>query len=140
MPVIGQVGRRSFKVRFLNTVIHLVLVVGAATMIYPFLIMLSGSVKSPVDSRKLTAIPSYFYNEKMLYRKWMEAKYNEDIMGSYGVCYRRRPASFDGVEPPERPVRQRYEDWNAFLDEAGDAVEPHDYSLGNSLAPVFQLC
>jgi len=62
----------------------------------------------------------------------MEAKYNEDIMGSYGVCYKQRPASFDGVEPPERPVRQRYEDWNEFLDDAGDAVEPHDWSLGNA--------
>jgi len=132
MPVIGKVGRRSFKVRFLNTVIHLVLIIGAVTMAYPFLIMLSGSVKSPVDSRRLTAIPSYFYSEKMLFKKWMEAKYNEDILGSYGVCYRRRPASFSGVEPPVRPSRRRYEDWNAFLDEAGDSVKPHHYSLGNA--------
>ena len=39
MPVIGQVGRRSFKVRFLNVTIHVVLMLGAITMVYPFLIM-----------------------------------------------------------------------------------------------------
>ena len=49
MPIIGNVGRRSFKVRFFNTAIHVVLLLGSVTMVYPFLMMLSGSVKSKVD-------------------------------------------------------------------------------------------
>jgi len=131
MPIIGNVGRRSFKVRLLNTTIHVVLILGALTMVYPFLVMLSSSVKSAVDSRSLSAVPRYFHDEEMLYRKWIEAKYNE-FTQTYSLCYRRRLYSFDRIRLPGRPVRRRYEDWNSFLDEAGDALNEFHYSLGHS--------
>lgn len=114
MPIIGNVGRRSFKVRLLNISIHVILILGAVTMVYPFLMMLSGSMKSTVDNTGLTAVPSYFYDEGMLYKKWIEAKYNESVE-TYSICYRERPSGFIKVEPTPYPVRQRYDDWNEFL-------------------------
>jgi len=131
MPIIGNVGRRSFGVRFLNVSIHAVLILGAVTMVYPFLIMLSGSVKSAVDSRRLSALPSYFYDSDMLYRKWIEAKYNEAIL-EHGYCYRRRVFSFEDVMPPEKAVPQRSRDWRAFTARAADKLTEDHYSLGNA--------
>ncbi|HRU05355.1 MAG TPA: ABC transporter permease subunit [Candidatus Brocadiia bacterium] len=129
MPIIGNVGRRSLKVRLLNITIHLVLLAGSATMIYPFMVMLSGSVKSAVDSRVLDAIPTYFYDQQMLYRKWIEAKYNETT-DEYMCCYPDRLFAFERADLPARPVEQRYRDWNEFLKEAGDKINEFHYSLG----------
>ena len=41
MPIIGTVGRRSLKIRILNALIHLILILGAVTMVYPMLLMIS---------------------------------------------------------------------------------------------------
>ena len=130
MPLIGNVGRRSLRVRVLNTSIHLVLLLGAVTMVYPFLIMLAGSVKSAVDSRSLTAIPEYFHDDAMLYRKWVEAKYNETIQ-VHAHCHRERIYSFEAVLPPARTVTRRVEDWNAFLEAAGPGLNDFHRSLGH---------
>ena len=50
MPIISTIGRRSLQVRLLVWTIYGLLIIGATTMIYPFLLMLSGSTKSSVDS------------------------------------------------------------------------------------------
>ena len=54
MPIISKVGTRSLKVRLAYGAIFLVLILGAVTMVYPFLLMLSGSVKSEADSVEYT--------------------------------------------------------------------------------------
>ena len=46
MSLIGQVGRRHWRVRLLMGTIYALLLVGSATMIYPFTLMLSTSVTS----------------------------------------------------------------------------------------------
>ena len=48
MPIISIIGRRSIRVRLLIWTIYGLLAAGATTMIYPFLLMLSGSTKSSV--------------------------------------------------------------------------------------------
>ena len=130
MPIIGNVGRRSFKVRFLNTSLHVILIVGAATMVYPFLIMLSSSLKSPVDSKTLTAIPSYIHDDEMLFKKWIETKYNESTL-TYGHCYRDRLFSFEDITVPVRPITARYDDWGAFLASAEGQLNEFHQSLGH---------
>jgi len=129
MPIIGNVGRRSLKVRFLNVAIHVVLILGATTMVYPFLIMLASSLKSPVDSGTLSAIPSYLYDDEMLFRKWIESKYNEGTSG-YNLCYRQRLLSFKDVSFPTRPVIERYNDWNEFVASAEGRLNEFNRALG----------
>ncbi|PID26484.1 MAG: hypothetical protein CR982_10110 [Candidatus Cloacimonadota bacterium] len=77
MPIIGKVGQKSFKVRFLNISIHTILLVGSITMIYPFLMMISASFKSEVDSTNFSLIPKFFYNDQVLYKKYIESRLNE---------------------------------------------------------------
>ena len=64
MAIIGKVERKNWKVILLSVVIHLILLLGAATMVYPLLLMLSGSVKSAVDFKDFTLFPDYLLTEK----------------------------------------------------------------------------
>ena len=66
MPIISQIGRRSFKVRALIFSIYALLIGGAITMVYPFLLMISGSTMSPVDQSEMEVIPAYLVDDDAL--------------------------------------------------------------------------
>ena len=63
MPIIGRVERENWKVKLLNVIIHVVLILGATTMVYPLLLMISGSLKTSVDFKEFNLIPQYFYDD-----------------------------------------------------------------------------
>ena len=62
MAIIGKVEKKSLKVRVLNISIHVLLLLGAVTMVYPLLLMVSGSFKSDVDFSKFSLLPEFIYN------------------------------------------------------------------------------
>ncbi len=114
MSIIGKVGRNSKKVRILNFSIHFVLILGALTMIYPFLLMISFSFKSNVDSTSLDLIPAFIYEEEALYKKYIESRYNEEssrLMDNYPGNW----ISFAEVTLPQNPNQKIYQEWNDFL-------------------------
>lgn len=121
MSIIGKVGRRSFKIRALNTLIHIVLLLGAVTMIYPFLLMLSSSVKSAVDSNRMSLFPQYLVDDSALYQKYLEARYNEES-NRLGDNYAGRWLSFAEVRMPQQPNQALMADWSDFL-----AANQHGY-------------
>ncbi|HNX00605.1 MAG TPA: beta-galactosidase, partial [Candidatus Cloacimonadota bacterium] len=114
MPIIGKVGSRSFKGRSLHVSIHLILLIGAVTMIYPFLVMLSSSFKSNVDSTEFSILPKYFHEPIVLYKKFLESRYNENS-SFFMDQYRGRIPSFLQVRFPDNPNRLIYDDWNRFI-------------------------
>ena len=75
MPVISRIGRRSLKVRLIIGTIYFVLFVGSASMLYPFFLMLSGSVKSAADINNITPYPRYWVDDTILFHKYAESKY-----------------------------------------------------------------
>ncbi|MDD3927293.1 MAG: hypothetical protein PHT33_11615, partial [bacterium] len=80
MPIISKIRKGS---RLLNAqvfLIYTVLTIGAAAMVYPFLVMVAGSFKSNVDSTSFDIVPAYFYNDETLLKKYAEARYNENIL------------------------------------------------------------
>lgn len=79
MPIISKVESKTWKGRAVYAAIFTVLTIGGLTMIYPFLIMISGSLRSAVDEPDLDLIPSYLVREPMLYAKFLEAKYNQNV-------------------------------------------------------------
>lgn len=116
MPIISQIGRKAWNTRTLYALIYALLALGAATMLYPFLVMISGSTKSAVDLGDLDIIPRFLHDDTMLYRKYIEGLFNEslDTMNMvYGTSYR----SFDEVEPPENVDREQMALWTEFLSE-----------------------
>jgi multiple sugar transport system permease protein len=141
VSLIGRVGRRSAKVRTLNIGIHIILILGALTMVYPFLLMLSFSIKSAVDSNRLELVPAYLYDDAALYQKYLESRYNEEssrLMDNYPGSW----ISFREVELPKHPNRQAYEDWLGFLEVKGDKYGVYHYYVaehyGRGVYPLAQ--
>lgn len=126
MPIIGKVGRKSFKMRALNTSIHLVLFLGAITMIYPFMIMISSSFNSNVDSSEFAAYPKFFFNQNALYKKYIEARLNEESVRLLGR-YHNKFMAFDFVELPTNLDQKAYEDWQEFITNNQSNLDSYDY-------------
>jgi len=95
---------------------YALLLVGSVTMIYPFLIMLSGSTKSAVDVKDYDVWPAFLRNDVTLYRKHIEGLFNEslDLMN---MTYDSDYPSFRNVEPPARVNEHLVDEWTAFLRE-----------------------
>jgi ABC-type glycerol-3-phosphate transport system permease component len=114
MPIIGKVGTRSWKGRSLHTSIHLILLLGSITMVYPFLIMISSSFKSNVDATEFSILPKYFHEPIVLYKKFLESRYNENS-SFFMDQYKGHIQSFLQVTFPENPNPRVYNDWNQFI-------------------------
>ena len=114
MGIISTVGRNSFKVRMLLWGIGTVLLLGAATMIYPFGLMIAGSSKTPVDAAENRLIPSFLTDDEAYYRKVMEAFFNEREI-QFRQTYRIDADTFAQLSPPESPSSGLVADWLEFL-------------------------
>jgi len=68
--------RRHWKTRMLYLCMYVLVSAGALTMLYPFLIMISGSLKCRVDFDEFEVIPSYLSDNALLFRKLERARYN----------------------------------------------------------------
>lgn len=114
MSIIGRVGRQSSKVRALNASLHIILLLGAVTMVYPFMLMVSSSFKSAVDSTRLDLVPKYVYQDEALYQKYLESRYNEEssrLMDNYPGSW----IAFSEVRLPQNANPAVYADWKEFL-------------------------
>jgi len=113
MPIITLVGRKQRKLRVLIGALYVVLTLGAVTMVYPFLLMVSTSFTSAVDQNEFRIVPRYFYDEASLYRKYVEAKYNEDIV-KYDAWFGTDSGTFEDLEPPKHVNRKLVAEWRQF--------------------------
>lgn len=126
MPIISKVNARSWKGKTLYVTIFVVLIAGAATMIYPFLLMLSGSIRSDVDGNELTIIPRFWSDDGILYQKYVESKYaNAAILQR---AWGDRPGGWRKIKPQENSGSRYLEEFLAWRPEA-----PH-WELGHHLS------
>ena len=114
MPLLPSTGRRHPRTRFFLAALYLLLAAGAMTMIYPFLLMISGSLKSAVDIQDLRIIPRYLVEDGALYRSYIEGLFNESLE-MYRVAYDRDDRSFKTVTPPDEPDAKLVAEWRSFL-------------------------
>ncbi len=128
MPIIPKVGQKHFTTRLLNIIIHLILLIGATTMIYPFLIMISGSVKSDLDFKNFNIIPEYFTNDIFLFRKNIVTRYNGSVgrsirnMREFGV-------KIDDLDKPKLFSQIAVDDFNEFVNSHKIVNNPFYYTV-----------
>jgi multiple sugar transport system permease protein len=124
MPLIPTVGRRSARMRGLLLGIYVLLSLGAATTLYPFLIMLGASVTTDYDQYNYDIIPAYLTSDDALVAKYDEDKYNADLIalnGAYGSNF----ATLQTVRIAPDPSADREVDrWRAFF-----AAQPPMYRI-----------
>lgn len=114
MPIISAIGRKHPSVRALIFAIYLVLGVGSLSMIYPFMMMISGSTKSAVDIKDMDIVPRFLYDERKLYQKHMEGLFNE-ALPQMNAIYRRATTAFEYAPPPDRVNHKLVGEWKNFL-------------------------
>jgi ABC-type glycerol-3-phosphate transport system permease component len=118
MPVISTIGRRSRKVRCVIFAIYAVLIVGSASMIYPMMLMLSGSVKSNTDFASNDVLPNYLFKDAVLWAKYIESKY-----GSIPEAEKALHTPVDNwrkIQPPstDELKNDRIQQYRAFREQA----------------------
>ena len=116
MAIISAIGRKSWKVRMLFLVMYLFLIVGGATMVYPFLLMLSGSTKSAMDIRYFDALPRFWFDDEWMCRKHLEGLFNERLQ-DLNVAYDLDETSFDRLAHYAEPNEKLAHEWEVFLNE-----------------------
>ena len=79
MPIISKVGSKSWGVRLLCLGMYALLIAGGITMVYPFLLMLAGSVKSEADAFLITPYPEFWRSDAVLFQKYAESKHNASL-------------------------------------------------------------
>ena len=116
MPIISTIGRRSLSTRSLIAGIYVVLLAGALTMVYPFLLMIAGSTKSGADMKEQQIVPGFLTSETALYRKHIEGLFNEKLV-ALKVAYGLEISSFVTIEPPRQVNHSLVDQWRQFLDQ-----------------------
>lgn len=129
--IIGQVEKRSWKVKVLNICIHLLLILGSATMVYPLLLMLSGSFKSNVDFQNFTLIPRYLHDDEELFRKYIFTKYNSRINEAF-LTYKDPNGTIDNMKAPAKISEQRVKDYEEFLTYCKESKPHYWYCMGHA--------
>lgn len=117
MSVLTNIERKSKKGLLFQGLVLFALIIGGVTMVYPFLIMVAGATRSPMDSAEIDLLPNYFVEEDTLSRKFLERKYNQDV----AAMNLHRPhwdLSFELATVPDDVVNARINDLETFLDEA----------------------
>jgi multiple sugar transport system permease protein len=84
MSLVSQVGRKRPRARLAMASLYLLLIVGALTTVYPFLLMVSTGLKGPTDQNDTAVIPMYVSDSNELLSKYVDDKYsgNLELIGS----------------------------------------------------------
>lgn len=101
-------------------------------MVYPFALMISGSTKSTSDVTQLDMIPRFLRNNDALYRRYVEALFNERI-DAYRMAYDADAPTFRHAEPPSDWNPAYVQVWEDFLKQAN--LPSHARVLGFIEAP-----
>lgn len=64
MPIISDIDRKSTKGRAVTAGIYFFLIIGGITMVYPFLVMLTGSVSNGFDYDRRDPLPRYILSRQ----------------------------------------------------------------------------
>lgn len=100
MPIISKVGQAHWSIRAVQGAIVAILTLGAASMVYPLLLMLAGSVRGDGDKNAMEIVPSFLHDADALYRRYVEAKYNAWLENAR-TSHHREYARWSDVSPPE---------------------------------------
>lgn len=78
MSILTKVEAKGWRGRLFLSGVTLTLILGGTTMLYPFMLMISGAMRSDMDSSDMSLIPEYLVNDNELVGKYLETKYNYD--------------------------------------------------------------
>jgi len=127
MSIFLKSERKDPKVIFLLIIIYFILSAGALTMVYPFLLMISGSLKGKLDAYEFDVVPKFLVNDEVLFKRYVEHKYNEKI-DEYQIANKEFLRIFKSVKPPQNLNDVIIKDWLQF--ENSSNIPPGFFHVG----------
>lgn len=76
MPIIPNIGRKHIKIRLAIAMVYAVLIMGAITMVYPFMLTLTQSLSNGYDYERYSLFPKYIFSDKERYLKYLAERYD----------------------------------------------------------------
>src|SRR5690348_18157847 len=116
MPILSTIESRSRKGRLTQAAIFLALTIGGVTMLYPFAVMISGSVRSEMDEADLSLTPPFLVDQAMRYRRFLETKYNADVL-ALKLSHRSESINVLAAKLPRPIAAGLLDDFKSFLAE-----------------------
>ncbi|MEM7578002.1 MAG: ABC transporter permease subunit [Planctomycetota bacterium] len=133
MAILLPTERKSTKGRLIHAGIIALLLLGGVTMVYPFLVMLSGSVRSTIDENELNLVPEFLVDDAALYRKFLEFKYNGDV-AALNRAHQTNYFSFAEAELPSTETHGRLRSslvtWTNLFPTFDPETPTHTFVLG----------
>lgn len=126
MSIILDSERKSIWARLVVLGCYLLLIIGGATMVFPFLWMTSGSFKGKMDAHQYDLVPAFLLEDEVLFKRYLEEKYNERIQ-DYRIATGDSAARFRMVALPQLPTERLLQDWAEFC---RHQTNPSLYHLG----------
>jgi multiple sugar transport system permease protein len=124
MSMLTKTERNSRSGRLFLTGVFIAILIGSVTMVYPFILMLSGSLRSDMDINQMDMVPDYLTDSQVLVRKFLETKYNYDPV-AMNRLRQGRDFSFELAAVPAAVEDQRVDDFATFTDETAFPLHWH---------------
>ena len=135
MPILNRIQQRTPVGRIWMLCIYVLLSLGAATMVYPFLLMLNGAMAtSDAATNTLSVIPQPLVDDQALFQTYVEKRYGS--LGSFEVMTLQRAPdgkrlySYETLEMPTNTPPALIREWEAFLKQA-DVVNSPYFAMGH---------
>lgn len=116
MSIISTIGRKQPKVRVLFCGMYLFLLIGGASMVYPFLLMIAGSTKSAMDIRHFDVVPRFLHDRDWMAAKHLEGLFNESL-ADMNYTYDGEAVAFDQLGEVGQPNVRAAQTWEEFVAE-----------------------
>jgi len=114
MPHISVIGRKSWGARLAFFIMYVVLIAGGLSMIIPFLVMISNSFKSNLDSQTFDLVPAYWHDNQVLTKKYVEQQTNYDV-NFYNLVAHANAAMMKDITLATPANATQIADYQAFL-------------------------
>lgn len=93
MPIIDEVGRKSWPIRIITLFMYLVLAVLGVAMVYPFCMTLTASFSNAMDYNRFAAAPRSFHSREERFTRGLVQYYPNDMRNGL----KQLALSFDNV-------------------------------------------
>lgn len=141
MTFIAPTERKHWRTRLIVAGMYVLVVAGALTMVYPFLLMVSGSLKSEVDFEQFEIVPAYLFDDAVLFRKFEQSRYKSNAW-RFQFSTVQDVELFENVQLPEAINLRRVSDLKAFLTEGDfppDLLTPGQTIEGGAQPKVLRM-
>lgn len=108
MGLLPKVGRQTPMIRLGIGIIYLLLTLGGLTMVYPFLVTLTGAVSNRYDYDRYSWYPRYWFDRGERYLKYLCEEYGDPARFDYFRNAYRAPAhwgSFRDIANESNPLK-----------------------------------